>query len=201
MGAKTSIQWTDSSWNPVRGCREISPGCLNCYAERMASRFSGVGGPFHGFVRDGLWNGVVEVIPGKLGDPLGWRKARRVFVCSMSDLFHEGLSDRDIEDVFGVMALAPRHTFQVLTKRPERMAEWFSREAIPQKMDNAVIRVMDRTGVDTGAHLCFWQGEDGVQGWPLRNVWLGVSAEDQKRSDDRIPILLQTPAAVRFVSL
>lgn len=178
----TSIEWTDATWNPVRGCSRVSEGCRNCYAERIAARFAKPGMTFHGFARDydqahlpkpALrvgWTGRVELIPSKLIEPLGWRKPRRVFVNSMSDLFHEALSFADIERVYDVMLQAERHTFQVLTKRPERMLKF----------------VRDRW-LGTGSDL-------------PANVWLGVSVEDQATADERIPLLLKTPAAVRFVS-
>jgi protein gp37 len=182
--SKTSIEWTDATWNPTRGCSRVSEGCRNCYAERMALRFMGPGQPFEGFAkviapRDSLdrvggrrngWNGSVKLVPSKLDEPLRWRKPRRVFVNSMSDLFHEALSDVAIATVFGVMRETPEHTFQVLTKRAARMLTW-------------------TTGMH-GAHFSL----------PLPNVWLGVSVEDQRTADERIPLLLQTPAAVRFIS-
>ena len=190
MGANTSIQWTDATWNPVRGCSRVSEGCRNCYAERMAARFSGPASPFHGFAKqrgtsvdtsDGTyrrvahgsaWTGKVELIPEKLDEPLRWRKPRRVFVDSMSDLFHESLSFEDIARVFYVMREAERHTFQVLTKRPARAVEFMRMESSQRY---------------------------GYAG--LRNLWLGTSCENQATADERIPLLLQTPAAKRFVSL
>ncbi len=115
MSDQSKIEWTDATWNPVRGCTKISPGCVHCYAETFAERFRGVPGhPFeHGF--------DVRIVPEKLGDPLRWSGSRRVFVNSMSDLFHIGVPDSYIVDVARVMRLANWHTFQVLTKRPERM--------------------------------------------------------------------------------
>ena len=183
MGSQSKIEWTDATWNPVRGCTRISEGCRNCYAERTAARFSGPGRPFDGFVRiqTGIgpqWTGKVELVEKHLADPLRWREPRRIFVNSMSDLFHEALPDEAIDRVFAVMALCPQHTFQVLTKRPERMRVWW-------RIEEEGISVGDR--VPSGK-------------WPLPNVWLGVSVEDQKTADERIPLLLQTPAAVRFVS-
>lgn len=192
--ATTSIEWTDTTWNPVRGCSRVSPGCVNCYAERMAARFSGPGQPFEGLAKrtssGPRWTGKVEMIGQRLLDPLGWRKPRRVFVNSMSDLFHEGLEDRRIDLVFGVMAITPRHTYQILTKRPERMLEYFSQPDIRGRVARAGARYLDPPAFPPYA--------DTV--WPLPNVWLGVSVEDQERADERIPPLLQTPAAVRFLS-
>jgi protein gp37 len=161
MSDRSKITWTDATWNPVRGCTKVSAGCVNCYAERFAKRWRGIKGhPFEqGF--------DVRLVPEALELPLRWRKPRRVFVNSMSDLFHEKVPDEFIHRVFAKMALAERHTFQILTKRPERMRRFF-------------------------------------EGWmrpPLPNVWIGVTAEDQRAADERIPLLLRTPAAVRFVSV
>jgi protein gp37 len=207
MSARTSIEWTDASWNPVRGCTKVSEGCRHCWAMRMAARMSKPGQWGHGFgrFRDGApeWTGRVELVPGMLSAPLRWRKPRRVFLSSF-DLFHEALPDEAIDRVFAVMALARQHTFQVLTKRPERMRRYLEtpRECLGYAGDPVVAPVM---------HVAWRAGqlvEDGdVQAdavscgpWPLPNVWLGVSVEDQATADERIPLLLQTPAAVRFVS-
>lgn len=185
---RTEIAWTDRSWNPVRGCSRVSEGCRNCYAERMAARFSKPGMWGHGFARwrgrelhleDGrvihgsaAWTSRVELVPEKLDEPLRLRKPQRIFVNSTSDLFHEALPFTSIAAVYGVMARAPQHTFQVLTKRPDRriaFAEWYKRTAYSGTL-------------------------------PLSNVWEGVSVEDQATADKRTSLLLQTPAAVRFVS-
>lgn len=165
----SNISWTDETWNPVTGCTKVSQGCKHCYAETMAHRF-GARYP------DGF--GTVTRHPDRLEIPLRWKKPRRIFVCSMSDLFHSAVPDSFLGLVFGVMALLPRHTFQVLTKRAQRMAEW-SRG------------VMHYPNGD--------QSQRPVPGWPP-NVRLGVTVEDQATADERIPLLLQTPAAVRFVS-
>jgi len=163
----TSIEWTDATWNPTRGCSRVSRGCDNCYAMHQAHRFPSFAGLTRYVGRNGRgvdWTGCVELIPSKLDEPLRWRKPRRAFVNSMSDLFHEALPDGAILRVFEVMARCPQHTFQILTKRPARMLEFCQ---------------------DTRAE---------------GNVWVGVSVEDQATADERIPLLLQTPAAVRFVS-
>ena len=205
MSAGTKIEWTDCTWNPVRGCSRVSEGCRNCYAERVAARFSGEGERFHGFAerRDSdlnagggskpRWTGRVELIESKLTEPLRWRKPRRVFVNSMSDLFHEALPDEAIDRVFAVMALAPQHTFQVLTKRPERMREYVKRLPLLHLPPIASGRGCDTDALYDQAYLALRSGA-------LPNVWLGVSVEDQKTADERIPKLLSTPAAVRFVS-
>jgi protein gp37 len=215
----TSIEWTDASWNPVRGCEKVSPGCKHCYAETVAARFSGPGQPYEGLVKlrasgkhgRAVWNGKVRMVDDHLADPLRWKRPRRVFVNSMSDLFHEGLTNEQIAAVFGVMAAAPRHTFQILTKRAERMREWF------EWMERRAVARSEELGTSAYAHadVCQLAALDrGVEGvlhpikgtlrswpWPLPNVWLGVSVEDQQRADERIPHLLATPAAVRFLSV
>jgi protein gp37 len=172
----TRIQWTDETWNPVRGCSIVSEGCRHCYAMRQAHRFSGAGGPYEGLTRQTpsgpKWTGKIRLVPEVLDQPLRWRKPRRVFVNSMSDLFHEEVPDEFIDKVFAVMARAHEHTFQILTKRPERMRGYFERP-----LQWAI-----------------------SQPYPLPNVWLGISCEDQATADERIPLLLQTPAAVRFLS-
>lgn len=181
---RTSIAWTDATWSPVRGCSRVSLGCDSCYAMKMAHRFSGKGQPYEGLTRIGKrgvdWAGFARLVPEQLGVPLRWKKPRRIFVNSMSDLFHESLEDADILRVFDVMRQCQQHTFQVLTKRASRMRKWFS---WVQAMPGWPLPG-NRVGV-----------------WPLPNVWLGVSAEDQQRADERIPHLLATPAAVRFVSV
>lgn len=202
----TSISWTDRTWNPVRGCSRISPGCGGprgaggCYAEVIAARFSGPGQAFEGYATrsPAHWTGRVDLLPEKLAEPLRLRTPQRIFVNSTSDLFHEKLSDLDIAAVFGVMAAAPRHTFQILTKRAERMREWFRGgwRTVGSFREHAFYAARDR-----GVEL---PGDPWSRKWdgkaPPNNVWLGVSIEDQKTADERIPMLLQTPAALRFVS-
>lgn len=210
MSANTKIEWTDRSWNAVRGCSRVSDGCTQCYAMKFAHRFSGPGKPYEGLttIRRGKvdWTGVARLVLSALDDPLRWRKPQRIFVNSMSDLFHPSLSDEDIASVFAVMAAAPHHTFQVLTKRPERAAELFAKMHTGRSV---------RFGPHAGELLpdCGWLYERTWQlqlryrpgrvhswHWPLPNVWLGVSVENQETANERIPLLLDTPAAVRFVS-
>ncbi|SHW42905.1 bacteriophage protein gp37 [Mycobacteroides abscessus subsp. abscessus] len=185
MGDKTRIEWTDATWNPVTGCDKVSPGCDHCYAETFAERWRGTRGHYFETGFD------VQLRPDKLDLPLRWTKPRRIFVNSMSDLFHARVPDEYIARVFAVMALAPQHTFQVLTKRHGRMRSLLSSAYFL----HAVSRVWAEPPTD-------WTlpRDWSVPVWPLPNVWLGVSAEDQKRADLRIPALLDTPAAVRFVS-
>lgn len=203
------IAWCDETWNPIRGCSRVSPGCEHCYAERTAARFSGPGQPYEGIARrkgsgtslasiskEGRWTGQVRLVPEHLGDPLRWRRPRRIFVNSMSDLFHERLLNSEIDAVFAVMALAPQHTFQVLTKRPARMLDYFSACSASNVWARIEVSARQQYKAHTGKQIA---GKTLIG--PLPNVWLGVTAEDQQRADERIPLLLQTPAAVRFVSV
>lgn len=204
MSDHTGIAWTDATWNPIRGCTRVSEGCRHCYAETVAHRFGGPGLPYEGLTNArGQWNGTIRVVDEHLLDPLRWQRPRKVFVNSMSDLFHENVSDETIDRVFAVMALAPRHTFQVLTKRPERMLSYLTKRIDPfdYGRKGAVLgRAWTLLG-DASRRLTKYRHE-GVMSrpWPLPNVWLGVSVEDQATADARIPLLLQTPAAVRFIS-
>lgn len=175
MADSSKIEWTDATWNPVTGCTKVSPGCDHCYAETLHERFNGKGS-----------FATVTLHPDRLDLPLRWKKPRRVFVNSMSDLFHKDVSDEFIAMVFAAMALTPRHTFQILTKRHARMRSllsdsWFFEGLLPHAVDQ----------LSTG---------DYEFRYPLPNVWLGVSTEDQKWADIRIPALLETPAAVRWIS-
>lgn len=175
MSQRTKIEWATHTWNPVTGCTKVSAGCKNCYAERMVERF---GGKIHGYGDDGedAPFGHVMLHHSRLDEPLRWRNPRRVFVCSMSDLFHEAVPNSFRHAVFATMAECRAHTFMVLTKRPERMARMLA------------------DWVQSG--LILRSGFGAV----VPNVWLGVSVEDQATADERIPLLLETPAAVRFVS-
>lgn len=207
----TDIEWTATrnadgtvtkgeTWNPVRGCAIVSPGCKNCYAMRQAHRFSGKGKPYEGLTqkgaRGGVWTGEAREVPEALRIPLGWKTPRKVFVNSMSDLFHEDVSVEFLDNVFAVMAMCPQHTFQILTKRPERMLEYLRQiqddERDKHRWEGAAAEITNSPCAS---------GIIADSDWPLRNVWLGVSVEDQKRADERIPHLLETPAAVRWLSI
>ncbi len=189
MAETSKIEWTDATWNPITGCSVVSPGCTNCYAMRLAgTRLK------HHWSRKGLtdqyrggpvWNGEVRFNEKWLDQPMRWRKPRMIFVCAHGDLFHEDVPDWWIIQVFAVMETCRRHTFQVLTKRPAR-ARTFMRLA------SQAVRTMCINGVGRGYR-------SGLT-WPLPNVWIGTSVEDQARAEERIPVLLRTPAAVRFVS-
>lgn len=203
MSDSSKIEWTDATWNPVTGCTEVSPGCDHCYAKTFAERWRGT--PGHHF-EQGF---DVVLRPERLDQPLRWKKPRRVFVDSMSDLFHDQVPVEFIARVFAVMALTPQHTYQLLTKRHGRMRSVLRDECrcgsghapsihLRSAMAWAVSKANpDRIpGVPDGAeHHVYFDA-----GWPLKNVWLGVSVEDQQRADLRIPALLDTPAAVRFLS-
>ena len=196
MADRTPIEWTDATWNPLGGCTRVSEGCRNCYAEIMAARFSDPGQWGHGLARrvklpdgrtDHRWTGEVRLIEDRLDQPMRWRRQRRIFVNSTSDLFHERVPDEWIDRVFAVMALTPQHTYQILTKRPERMREYLTYSA-----RWAAVLPTELLARGTEAARRDY--------WPLPNVWLGTSAEDQATADARIPHLLATPAAVRFLS-
>lgn len=198
MADHTKIEWADATWNPVTGCTVVSPGCTNCYAMKLAgTRMK------HHPTRSGLtaeskagpvWTGEVRFNEQWLDQPLRWKKPRMIFVCAHGDLFHENVPDEWIDRVFAVMALCPQHTFQVLTKRSGRMREYIC------KLDGESRRwkrLGDAAAVMIGTEGYYRAGECQ---WPLHNVWLGVSVEDQSRADERIPDLLATPAAVRWIS-
>lgn len=187
MSDKSKIEWTDATWNPVRGCSVVSEGCRNCYAMQIAARFSGEAMPFEGLAyRNGSgahWTGKTRLIEERLEDPLRWKAPRRIFVNSMSDLFHESLSFGQIFRVLMVMQQCPQHEFQVLTKRPARMKEFFEWLVI--------------WGTPTALAMGFSEYYE----WPYPNVWLGISCEDQSSFDERWPYLRDTPAWTRFLSL
>ncbi|MFE9387544.1 DUF5131 family protein [Streptomyces sp. NPDC007025] len=199
MAQQSSIEWCDATWNPVTGCTKVSPGCDRCYAETFAERWRGTAG--HHF-ETGF---DLTLRPGALTAPLRWRKPRRIFVNSMSDLFHQDVPDEYIARVWAVMALTPHHTYQVLTKRHGRMRSLLG----SQSFVDAVWGEMERLSADESAPLARLVRNDVRQRvahwnspspWPVPSVWLGVSVEDQKRADLRVPALLDTPAAVRFLS-
>jgi protein gp37 len=178
----TGIEWTDTTWNPVTGCTRVSPGCDHCYIERTPP-FRMAGRRFD-HAGTGATTGV-QLHPERLDQPFRWRKPRRVFVNSLSDLFHTDVDDEYLARVFAVMAATPQHTYQVLTKRPARMRALL---ADPQLL-------LEATTEDEWTAQTLYDAA-----WPLPNLWLGVSVEDQHWADIRIPYLLDTPAAVRFLS-
>lgn len=191
MKKKSSILWTDATWSPVTGCTPKSAGCKNCYAKReVESRWSKnpksvfFGRPFTD----------VQVHENQLMAPMKWKEPHRIFVCPRSDLFHESVSFEFIDWVFAVMALCPHHTFQVLTKRPERLLEYATQHTRHGFMVQAA-----RDLLSTNIPMPKWNQIQPFQ-WPLKNIWLGVTAENQATANERIPLLIQTPAAVRWIS-
>lgn len=190
----TGIEWTGATWNPIVGCTIVSPGCTNCYAMQMAARIERMaGGKTHyaGTTKatkaGPVWTGKLAMAPDHIAfQPLRWKKPRRIFVNSMSDLFHESVPDEWIDRVFAVMALAPQHQFQILTKRSRRMLAYMTEASLLPRLEFA----MDQATLI----------QPGNRKWPLPNVWLGVSAEDQVRYDERSRDLRLTPAAVHFFS-
>lgn len=148
--AETQIEWTDATWNPVAGCSIVSAGCTNCYAMEMAKRLQAMSVPkYKGLTRRSgkrtIWNGVVREDPGALDIPLGWRKPRKIFVNSMSDLFHEKVSDAFVVKVWDVMRRTPHHHYQILTKRPERMGR-----LVKSKIGDVLPNVWLGTSVENG---------------------------------------------------
>lgn len=205
MADHSSIEWTDATWNPITGCSIVSPGCTHCYAMTLAgTRLR------HHPSRAGLtidtkagpvWNGEVRLNTEWLTQPLHWRRPRMIFVGAHGDLFHESVPDAWIDRVFAVMALAPQHTFQVLTKRSARLRAYFDgRRAAFGRASDALLELSH--GLSEAAHDAAVDRLDYFDsaGIAQRNIWLGVSAEDQQRADERVPDLLATPAAIRFVS-
>lgn len=188
--------WDPPAWNPVTGCTPVSPGCKNCWAKRMHDRnLSGDSNPKP--------FSEITLHHDRLEQPLHWRKPRRVAVCLMGDLFHKDVPFDFIDKMIAIMALCPQHTFQVLTKRPDGMAAYLNLHGVGFRISQAIKRLHLPTcyaglaADSTGGPL----GVAGVKGWPLPNVWLGTSVEDQATADERIPHLLQCPAALRFISI
>lgn len=223
MSDRTAIEWAanadgspGATWNPIVGCSVLTPGCTNCYAMREAARnerqIAATGGvsPYAGLTQTSkagpVWTGEVRLIEHALRKPLGWKKPRTIFVNSMGDLFHEQSRFEWLDQVFAIMALCPQHTFIVLTKRSDRMRLYITDATLERLADavpsgawqvskhEAVARITGNP--PAAAELC----RAARPAWPLPNVWLGVSTEDQRRADERIPDLLQTPAAVRLIS-
>ena len=211
MADNTGIEWTDATWQPITGCSVVSPGCTNCYAMRLAGtrlrEHPSRAGLTTMSKAGPVWNGQVRFNEQWLDQPLRWKRSRRIFVCAHGDLFHESIPDAWIDRVFAVMALCPQHTFQCLTKRSGRMLEYCgniegSYNIATAILDLLIDRKIDGKITDESNPLADERADDdpALKKWPLPNVWLGVSAEDQARADERIPDLLAIPAAVRFVS-
>jgi protein gp37 len=197
MAKITAIEWAEATWQPITGCSVVSPGCTNCYAMRLAGTRMKHHPSRAGLTQESktgpVWNGTVRFNEQWLDQPLRWKKPRRIFVCAHGDLFHESVPDEWIDRVFAIMALAPQHTFLVLTKRPERMRAYGNSLGRHHESDRVSLAAKAMK-VNRGFH---W--DIGDIGWHLPNVHLGVSVEDQQRADERIPYLLATPAAKRFI--
>jgi len=225
--SKSGIEWTEETWNPIVGCSILSPGCIHCYAmgeaarlERINAAARAAGKPAPAPQYDGttaivngrpVWTGKLALAGDNiLLRPLKRQKPTTYFVNSMGDLFHEKVPDEWIDRVFAVMALTPQHAFQVLTKRAARMRDYMASRSKPDEhfFQAEEIRVAMTTLAATPSRremapalraIPFGQYCKQIP-WALPNVWLGVSAERQQEADERIPLLLQTPAAVRFIS-
>lgn len=198
MSDNSSIEWTDATWNPTTGCDRVSDGCDNCYALDLAKRLKAMGSPKYQEDGDPRTSGpgfLATAHEDALTAPLHWKKPRRVFVNSMSDLFHKAFTAEFIARVFAVMAMTPQHTYQVLTKRHARMRSLLSDPDWDFQGMVGAARY-DLGDTDTLVPV----PEDPSWGWPLPNVWLGVSVETQQWADVRVPHLVETPAAVRFLS-
>jgi protein gp37 len=186
----TAIEWTDKTWNIFVGCSKVSEGCRNCYAINQAYRNNAMAAkmPSPGRMRyyEGLthkqdkrvdWTGLVRFVPEALELPLKWRKPRKIFVNSMSDLFHESVREEHLDQVFAVMALSPQHTYQILTKRPGRMLDYL--RSAKNRVRIAAVDLGRMTNTEHEAiESCQWN-------WPLLNVWMGVTVENQKALDER----------------
>lgn len=229
MSDDSKIEWTDATWPITVGCTRTAPagsaqsGCGDasgggCYAEQSVARVNrcsiGAGrpAPYADLVRlvkrgdrtVARWTGGAKFFPDRLAMPLRWKRPRRIFVSSQSDLFHESLTNEQIAAVFGVMAAAPQHSFQVLTKRARRMRDWFewvakntSRYTWPTDERRPAWEFVEE---EARAYIPDIKATATGREWPLSNVWLGVSVENQAAADERIPELLRTPAAVRWLS-
>lgn len=208
MADHTGIEWADATWNPIVGCSIVSPGCTNCYAMGQAARIERMqpGSHYAGTTQPSkagaVWSGKLALAPDHiLSQPLHWRRPRRIFVNSMGDLFHEDAPDAWIDQVFAVMAFAHWHTFMVLTKRAARMRQYLSDPGLYERVYDLHFgadwpKLPTPCDVEATSANCNHLLSPGY----LRNVWLGVSTEDQRRANERVPNLLATPAAIRFVS-
>lgn len=191
MADRTTISWAEATWSPVTGCTRVSDGCLHCYIARtppirMAGR--SFDGPGIGATL------AVQLHPTRLEQPMRWSRPRRIFVCSQADLFHEGVPNEFIARMWAVMIAAPQHTYLVLTKRPARMRSLLNSSRFRVMIGDAAREMQLPDAVLAAVDVAIQDS------WPLPNVWLGVTAENQHTADMRIPILLGTPAAIRFVS-
>ena len=211
MADGSAIEWTDATWNPITGCSRVSAGCQNCYAERLAATRLQDHPSRKGLTdRNGRWSGEARLNPAWLAQPLRWQRPRRIFAVAHGDLFHEAVPEAWIDLIFAVMAIARRHRFQILTKRPRRMRDYArSSEGRVNSLishwlrdgDHPAIPLADRDRRRLARLGMLPRGTEGLFApLPLPNVWLGTSLEDQDTANERIPPLLETPAAVRWLS-
>lgn len=197
MAEHSNIEWTDATWNPITGCELISPGCTNCYAMRLAgtrlrNHPSRIG--LTELTKTGpVWNGTLRLNEQWLDQPVRWGTPRRIFVCAHGDLFHDSVPVPWIDAIWAVMAACPHHTFQVLTKRADRMNEYLHHFCDINNPEAVSRHIGGLMGVRV-----FRLAQNAK--WPLPNVHLGVSVEDQKRANERIPTLMLSDAAVRWIS-
>jgi protein gp37 len=221
---KTDIEWTDRSWNPTVGCSKVSQGCKNCYAMSMSARIANSAfarqkkgkeltdvekaymaivkwestGPEDSDIKAvPKWNNEIAEIDSRLEEPLNIKKPQRFFVNSMTDLFHPKIENSLIDKIFAVMAAAKEHQFQILTKRPQRMKEYFQRDNLHPRIMTELDHIWERTQDDRCTNAA---NRIATKGFPLPNVWLGTSVENQETAEERIPELLACPAQVRFLS-
>jgi len=191
MGDKSRIEWTDATWNPFVGCSKVSPGCANCYAERQSKR-----------TRPGVPFDVVTLHENRMPYPEEWSRPRKIFVGSMSDLFHRAIPDDYRDRVFLETILAGRHTFQIPTKRIEEARDYLIGLTGRPSMVGAGLNAAFLMDVDYPSFAPVIPMPEALdEFWPLRNVWIGASVENQTWADRRIPVLLDTPAAIRFLSI
>lgn len=198
MGDRTRIEGSDASWNPTYGCSAVSRGCLNCYARRIAARSAKQGQVYYGIAKYNSlghprWTGKLVHAADKTWEPLKWQDGRMIAVDTMSDLFHERIPDAWRDEAYGVMALCPQHTFQVVSKRPQNMERYFTAPDVWQRIEAEARRIYsDRHGKR-------YPSEGHLAG-PLLNVWHGVSVESQRMADKRIPVLLRVPSHRHYVA-
>ncbi len=219
--AESAIEWlwpqgyTGMAWNPITGCTKVSPGCANCYAETMSIRFKNVHGYGGNYLPNSSGRADILFHEDRLQQPFRWKNPRCVFVNSVSDLFHEDVSFEWVDKIMAVIALNPKHLFLVLTKRPERMLEYFQEgdSILADRCQDVATMATQKFGIvwdSRGSNKTLYPPHSWYRdvsnrhpfpGWPLPNLWLGTSVENQHFADERLPILRQVPAVVRWASI
>jgi protein gp37 len=195
MGSNSKIAWTDATWNSVVGCSRVSPGCSKCYAATVAA--SARLQQFKQYKEVSSWDGKVVFVENQLLKPFGWKKSKKIFVCSMSDLFHPNIPDDWRDQIFAVMAMNPQHTFQVLTKRPENAVKYFANLNRCKWICHRALDII--RDEQNPSNFKYGVREINIT-IPLPNVWFGVTVENQAMISHRIPLLQQIPAALRWLS-